>query len=261
MKHDKLSLVYFSATSTTRKVLRYIAEGINIKDVTEYNITNGQEEVITFKEDELVIFGTPVFSGRVPEIAVDSLKKFKGTGTPAIVVCVYGNRDFEDALLELQTIAIDQLFEVFAAGAFIAQHSIFPQTGQGRPDLSDKATATEFGTKAFELLESTEDIKTITPIGVTGNYPYRETLRIPLTPRTSKKCNLCGSCTRQCPMQAIEPENPRTLDKERCISCAHCIAICPQKAKHFGGLLYFLASIKFKKTYANRQEPYLVIGE
>ena len=68
----------------------------------------------------------------------------------AIVAVIYGNRDYDDALLELADIAVEDGFEVVAAGAFIAQHCIFPKVANGRPDASDMAVATDFIKRAKE---------------------------------------------------------------------------------------------------------------
>lgn len=258
MEYSKVNLIYFSATSTTRKIIHFIAAGLGIGQVTNYDITQGEQEVVTFGEDEIAIFGVPVYAGRVPAIAVKSLEKFKGANTAAIIVCVYGNRDFDDALLELQEIVSANCFKVISAGAFIAQHSIFPGVGQGRPDESDKTIAMVFGETSLEKLSCEGDINVFPQIIVKGNTPYKKPGSIPLSPKTSKKCNTCGRCVRLCPVQAIDKNNPRKTDKNRCIVCARCISVCPEKAKYFGGLLYWFASGKFTKKHAGRKEPYIV---
>ncbi|NMA72898.1 MAG: hypothetical protein GX963_01795 [Bacteroidales bacterium] len=59
-------------------------------------LTLGQENEVEFEENELVIFGFPVYAGRIPQLCVPALNKFKGKNTPAIIVCVYSNRDYDD---------------------------------------------------------------------------------------------------------------------------------------------------------------------
>lgn len=258
MEYNKVNLIYFSATSTTKKIVQFIAAGTGISNTVNYDITLGQQEDIILGKDEIAIFGVPVYAGRVPEITLKSLKKFKGNNTPAIIVCVYGNRDFDDALLELQHITESNQFKIISAGAFIAQHSIFPETGQGRPDDSDIAIAMGFGKKSVEKLDCGDEINLIPEITVKGNFPYKKPGSIPLSPKTDKNCNACGKCIRLCPTQAVNKDNPRKTDKTRCIVCARCISACPEKARHFGGLLYWFASRKFTKAYAERKEPYIV---
>ena len=82
--------------------------------------------------------------GRIPTQTLISLNQIKANKTPAIVVCVYGNRDYDDALLELKEVVESNGFTVISAGAFVAQHSIFPQVGQNRPDEKDLTKIKEF---------------------------------------------------------------------------------------------------------------------
>ena len=70
---------------------------------TEYDITRSAPGAeVTMGDGDLLVVGMPVYSGRIPASALPALRKFRGNGTPAVVVCVYGNRDYDDALLELR---------------------------------------------------------------------------------------------------------------------------------------------------------------
>lgn len=248
---EKVNIVFFSATGTTVKIVSAVGSGLGINNSHTIDlITSGQDSIV-IPNDEIVIFGVPVFSGRVPEVARRAIEKISGNNTPAIVVCVYGNREFDDALLELKEVVEKGGFNVISAGAFIAQHSIFPAVAHGRPDENDLKLAREFGVKSIQNIENRSLV-------VKGNNPYREPKSIPLTPKTDSSCNSCKLCAKQCPVQAIDMNNPKKIDKSRCISCAHCISICPKHSKKFGGLIYWLASKKFTKNFSQRKEPYLI---
>lgn len=255
MKYKKINLVYFSATNTTKRVLEYIAQGMEIGNIVKYDITKGQDDEINFTDEDLVIFGFPVYSGRIPRISLTFLNKFRGNNTPAIIVCVYGNRDYDDALLELSDIISNNNFSIISAGAFIGQHSIFPQVGQGRPDKNDQEKAIEFGKESVKLLENIANITEVSKIGVKGTFPYKAPKSVPLTPKGNSKCDGCGKCVRSCPANAIAINTPRKTDKSLCIACARCIYVCPQGARSFGGILYKLVSKKFVKANAARKEP------
>lgn len=253
------NLIYFSATGTTAKIVKAVAGDDD--QVQCFDITHHIPHTVNIPSDTVAIFGIPVYSGRVPKIAADNLKKFIGHHTPAIIVCAYGNRAIDDALLELKDIVESNNFRVIAAGAFVAEHSIFPAVAHARPDTDDLQKARQFGVTSMELLDQASNMEGICPLEVKGNRPYRDVSSIPLLPRTNKQCNSCGICAAQCPAGAIDAANPRKIDKTKCIHCAHCISVCNRKAKHFGGLLYTLVARKFRKKCSARQEPYLVYGE
>lgn len=249
--------VYFSATYTTRGIVRGISEQIG-RPVVLHDITNEipAKDIVLDKAGDLLLVGVPVYAGRIPSIAVDALRRFKGSGTPAIVICVYGNRDYDDALLELKEMVEGNGFITVAAGAFIAQHSIFPQVAANRPDEKDKREIEKFVNCCRDKLAATADATGLPELEVKGNKLYKIPKDIPIHPSGKKKdCSQCGVCAKQCPVKAIPADKPYQTDSQKCISCGRCIVVCPQKSRHFKGLLYKIAGWKFAKDNAKRKEP------
>lgn len=168
----------------------------------------------------------PVFGGRIPAIAAQRLLNLKGDDNPAIAVVVYGNRAYDDALLELRDILTAAGFTVIAAAAFIAEHSIIRSIAQSRPDADDLAKAVEFGAAVECKLQHEQ-----TAVNVPGNSEYRPLPQMPATPMVTDACGGCGMCAHKCPVGAIPLTNPRSTDAARCILCMRCISICPRKAR------------------------------
>lgn len=245
----KVTTLYFSATYTTKRVVEAVAAGISDEVVT-YDITNDTNTAtVVVPHDEVLVVGVPVYAGRVPAMAVERLQRFKGNGTPAVVVAVYGNRHYDDAVLELHDIMTNCGFRTVAAGAFIAQHSIFPKVGKARPDGADMAEIKEFAAKAVNLLADN-----FGDINIPGNRPYKVPGGIPIWPTASRRCTACGACARLCPTGAIDPASPKGVDKTKCIKCGRCIVVCPAKARRFYGIKYSLAAARFNSAFAVRRD-------
>lgn len=255
MEISKVHSLFFSATFSTKKIIREIVSKLGFDNVEQDITGNIPDKVQQLGAKDLLVVGVPVFSGRVPEMAVEGINRIQGNNTPAIIVCVYGNRDFDDALIELKNLVCEKGFIPIAAAAVIAQHSIFPQVAANRPDKNDFSLIYDFCCKVKNIIASIDHLDCRFDLQVQGNKPYRKIKKIPLHPTGNHLCNKCGACANLCPTQAINSDDPRKTDKEKCISCGRCIAICPQKARKFKGILFRLAAWKFKNNCSTRKEP------
>lgn len=229
----QLSVIYFSATGGTAKVVKAVAEGIN--DIyKEYNLTlpKSRENKITFDSDDLVIVGVPVYAGRVPKFLIDFFSRVEGHNTPAVFITVYGNRNYDDALIELKDTFEANGFIGISAAAFIAEHSNTRNVGTNRPDVPDLEIAKKFGANIKNRLENVDNISQLSELTVKGNTPYKERIPVPpIAPDTSEVCINCGICAKNCPMGAISNNNFKEIDSAKCIRCCSCIKKCPVNAK------------------------------
>ena len=141
MNISQITGVYFSPTGSTKRVTEWITERIADNREAEWlDLTDAvsSRPDYTFTEHELVVVGVPVYSGRVPETARERLQKLHGKRTPVVLIVTYGNRAYEDALLELSDILKEQGFIPAAAAAVVTEHNIAHIYGAGRPDEKDK---------------------------------------------------------------------------------------------------------------------------
>lgn len=135
MRNYSLINAYFSPTGTTAKVSCAIAKGSG-RPVRDVDLSTAVSHA-TVGHDEILLASVPVFGGRVPAVALERLSALKGTEQPAVAVTVYGNRAYDDALMELRDALESNGFQVIAAGAFVAEHSIVRSIATGRPDSHD----------------------------------------------------------------------------------------------------------------------------
>ncbi len=264
-------LIYFSPTGTTEKILRAIAASISPEEPRCIDAARPEtrEKDFTLRSDDLVIlglffkvilviFGMPVYAGRIPETVTTFLEKLSGNDTPAVIIALYGNRAFDDALLEMKNISLETGFIPFAAGAFIGEHSFATDDvplALGRPDEKDIEEARGFGEKIAGL-KKTENTHSLKPAEVPGNIPYRE--RHPFPPvdiiTDSEICTRCGTCVTVCPTAAVSDDD-YSHDTEKCIVCAACIKSCPENARSFQGEFMEALSAKLAKLCDERKEP------
>lgn len=183
--------------------------------------------IVPVSPTSLLLAAAPVFGGRIPAVALKRLSTLTGSG-PAVAVAVYGNRDYEDALLELSDALKAGGFQVVAAAAFVAQHSIAPTIAAGRPDQSDLDNAARFGQAVLDKLAGPNPLA---PVTVPGNAPYKDWKGVPFHPAAGDACVSCGLCASRCPVGAIPAGQPNQTDPDRCITCMRCVSLCPKGAR------------------------------
>jgi len=249
--------VTFSPTGGTRKVADILAGelGGNIVDV-ELCVPEKKLNIPELTEDDICIISVPSFGGRVPQIAADRIGKFKANGAKAVLVCVYGNRAYEDTLTELKDTAEKAGFKCFAAVAALAEHSITRDIAKGRPDSRDEAVLKEFAGKIKEKMQA-DDFNLCTQIP--GNATYKERGKVKSVPEAGDACVKCGACAKICPAEAIDFENPNVTDGEKCVTCMKCIKVCPKNARAINSERYAAILEMLGKVAADRKESQLYI--
>ena len=264
--------VYFSGTGTTEKVVttlaKDLAQSLNASYQTFcFNLPQSREGELAFGPQDLVVFGVPVYAGRVPNLLLPYIQnKVKGQNTPAVPVVLYGNRNFDDGLMELRNVLFQNGFRPFAAGAFVGEHSFSKILGAGRPDSEDMALAAQLAEKAAQLakdmaqppeqpaaVEGCDPIRPYyTPRDRHGE-PIKDFLKAkPVTDLT--KCVHCGLCARICPMGSIDPNDVSNV-VGKCIKCCACVKKCPVGAKSFDHPGYLYHQHELEDQYAGRRAP------
>lgn len=254
----KVIQIVFSPTGGTQQVADIItAEWEN--HVNKVDLTNSKNDYSTlnFSQDDIAVITVPSYGGRVPALATERLAKINGNQAQCVVICVYGNRAYEDTLLELSDIAKQSNFKVVAAISAIAEHSIMHQYATGRPDHKDKDELRNFARKILKKFKNfNADTSTFQ---IPGNRPYKKSGGGGLIPKANDKCVNCGLCAERCPAQAISKENIKSADSKKCISCMRCVVQCPQSARKVNGAMVSVAALAIKKACSKRKDNELYI--
>ena len=269
----KVYAVYFSPAGSTGTVTNYIsekiAEALEVpRTVIDFTLPEARRQKYCFTEEDLVVFGTPTYAGRIPNKALPFVQDlFEGNGAPGVSLVTYGNRNFDSSLTELVKEMSENGFRVFGAGAWVCRHVFSEKIAAGRPDAQDyekmdvfaaEAARRAEGSAAKEAKESTVTIRGGKPVapyyipkGEDG-LPAKFLKAKPLT--DAGKCTNCGICARVCPMGSISAENYSEVPGI-CIKCQACVVKCPEKAKYFDDAAFLSHVRMLEKNFTARNEP------
>ena len=243
--------IIFSPTGGTEKVAHILGGHWN-ENAVKIDLSDAHTDFsqCAISEKDQVLIAMPSFGGRAPAVAIKRLKQIPGNGAKCTLVCVYGNRAYEDTLVEMEDAAKESGFHVIAAVAAVAEHSIMPQYAADRPDAADKQQLEQF---ADQIAGKTESA-----VSIPGNRPYKNAGGAGLVPKPTKGCVKCGLCAEKCPVKAIDPAN-FAADPKMCIACMRCVKQCPETARKVNSAMVAAASLALKKVCSVRKENELFL--
>ena len=266
MRIRSAKLVCFSPTGTSRAVLQGISRGLEQESREFVDITRpeARTQPLHLSEDELFVLAVPVYMGRVPALLTAWIQMIRAQNTPVVCVVVFGNRAYDDALLELANLLKSRGCVPIAGGAYVGEHSFSNPglpTAEGRPDASDLRHAEDFGRRISEKLLSIPSIHQVSEPEFPGDYPYggiTELWSVDFI-EVGEECTQCGTCADVCPVGAIDLEESRLIDKEKCFTCCACIKSCPQGARRMKAGQVMDVAIRLNQLFTERKDPVLFL--
>lgn len=274
MKISRVRAVYFSPTGNTESVVKTIAgqlaEELDVSlQIYDFTLPENREEVPVFKPDGLIVFGMPVYAGRVPNKMLSFLQNhFKGEGALAIPVTTFGNRNFDNGLIELRNELEKNGFHTIAGAGIPTEHVFSDKLATGRPNEEDMERLAEFASEVARKVEEMTEIPA--PIEVRGDDPVgpyytplgtdgKPAVFLKAKPKTKTElCDKCGICAKACPMGSISAEDP-TQVTGICIKCQACIKKCPVQAKYFDDPAFLSHVAMLEQNYTRRAEAELFV--
>lgn len=270
MELKRICLLYFSPTGGTERIARFaagaLAERLGLEQtVIDFTTPEKRRREYRFGPDELLVMASPVYAGRLPnKLMPEYQARIFGSDTPAVPLCVFGNRSPDEALRELVLLLEHNGFRIAGAAALAGRHAFSDKVGAGRPDEEDLAQIAAFCAKVAAKLSGPQLPLLELDRGEIGPYyipqkldgtPAKFLKAKPLT--DPGKCDRCGACARACPMGSIDPKTMETTGL--CIKCQACVRRCPNGAKHFEDPDFLSHVAMLEQHYTRRAENILLV--
>ncbi len=289
---NKVWAVYFSPTGGTKNIVRLFAGCLcedlricpeadlqpamsstqtpeaDLQPFEEIDLTSpeAREREYRFGPGDLVVAGSPVYAGRIPnKIMPDWKSCLSAEGAVAVPIVVFGNRSFGGALTELRVILQDAGFKIAGGAALVSRHAFSDKVGAGRPDGTDEEEIRAFADAIAEKLKNFP--KFLNSVSEEDIPPYYTPLKEDGTPAKflkakpetdPDKCDLCGICRDSCPVGSI---NAEMQTDGVCIKCQACVRKCPKHAKYFTDEDFLSHVRMLERDYCGRSANTFVIPD
>lgn len=269
MKMNHVKTAFYSATGNTKKVVTTVAKAVASElgvplEHFDFTLPASREEKKRYSATDLVFFGSPTYAGRIPNKLLPYVQSsFEGNGALAVPIVVFGNRSFDDCLMEWRNELEAHGFHTIAGAGVPTAHVFSDKLAPGRPNEEDLAALQVFGKQIAAKVQAMETIPV--PIKVKGENPpgpYYKPLGVDgkpaaflkAKPKTdTEKCSKCGICIPVCPMGSIPADAPDTCSGI-CIKCQACIKTCPTGAKYMDDPAFLSHVAMLEQHYSRRAE-------
>lgn len=127
--------MYFSGTGTTKKtvdrIAHRLAEALGTDcEVYDYTLPAARRQELTIPSGDVAVVGCPTYAGRVPNLLMPYLRDMvHGEGALAVPVVLFGNRNYDDALMELSQLLTADGFPAWPGPSWGTQ--LFPYLRRG----------------------------------------------------------------------------------------------------------------------------------
>lgn len=267
MKINKVWAIYFSPTGTTEKSVKIMAHKLSYGlgaeiECYDFTLPEARSSFAHIGADDLAVFGMPTYAGRIPNVMLKYLETISGNEALAVPIVTFGNRNFDNSLVELRDILERAGFHPIAAAAISCEHSFSYSLGAGRPDSRDISEIEEFALHVAERIQGLQSlplpvhVQGISGPAYGGYYKPQDRNGVHIDirkviPKVSENCNGCGHCAQICPMGSICADDIHQM-QGICIKCGACVKKCPMSARYFDDTGYLYHKKELEDMYQRR---------
>ena len=270
MQITSVKAAFYSATGNTKLVVETIGRAAAGKlgvpfETFDFTLPAARGGVTAYAPTDLVLVATPVYAGRVPNKMLPFVQTgFEGNGALAVPVVTFGNRNFDNGLIELRNELEAHGFHTVAGAGVVCEHVFSSKLATARPDAADLEALAAFGAAVAEKAAALAQLPAA-PIAVRGDDPVgpyytplgtdgKPAVFLKAKPLTDPaKCDSCGVCAQVCPVGSI-PADDFTAVTGICIKCQACIKKCHTGAKYFEDAAFLSHVAMLEQNYSRRAE-------
>ncbi|MBR2051849.1 MAG: EFR1 family ferrodoxin [Bacteroidales bacterium] len=260
------------------QVAKHLAESMSKKICAEveyhsYTLPKEREVMPTFDVDDIVVWATPVYAGRIPNKTLDYVRNaLHGNGNLSVALVSFGNRAYDNALAELVGLMEDGGMRPVGAAAVVTRHVFSDTLGALRPNKDDISALEDFATNVSEkILSSSNNIIPVLKVPGEANpdkyYSPLNTTNAPVNFLKAKPscnhelCTHCGKCMNVCPMGSVEIDGDIPMFKGVCIKCQACRLSCPSGAVAFTEPDYHSHIAMIEHNFSSPKQPEFFVVE
>lgn len=250
--------IYFSPCGSTQAYVQRVCERLSDRlglpyRLQSYTLPHERNQWQAIMPDDIVVWGTPTYAGRIPNKTLDFLNhSLIGQGNPVAILSTFGNRSSDHTLLEMLQILDKGNMHAIGFASIATRHVFAPSEIAPQPsyEVVDRwADRLYFHATARYSVESSS-LPYYTPLKADG-APAKFLKAKPCV--APSRCSGCGHCSQVCPMGVIQMADNRPRFTDPCIKCQACILGCPNQALAFPDTDFQSHVEMLKLIYASQQ--------
>jgi len=245
----KIYHITFSPTRGSYHYGSYLANKLGTEVLIDKTLPAERiDDCVLDQENQIIVVSYPCYGGRMPSLFSAYFKNHVhlAKGSSVILLTSYGNRHFDDALVEGFDLVKEKGAEVIGATAMVTEHVYTNKVGTGRPNTSDYAVLDAFSSVIQRRLQQGEKLT-----DVEGNRPYKTGAAKKavyfMPERNEALCSHCNACYAVCPTGALSANDPQA-----CLHCLACVKACKSGALTMD-MTYLQGAVTFLETHCSKQ--------